>query len=121
MALELRANVGDVGKVGDVDLRGERPAPREDRDQVLEREALDRLADRRAPDLELAAERVLVDRRAGGDPQGDDPVAELGISAIGEQLAGLSLRHLHVGNDSSPAATARRVVRRCLQPKTARN
>ena len=37
------------------------------RDEVLERQALDRLADRSAAHLELAPERVLVDRRAGRD------------------------------------------------------
>ena len=42
------------------------PAPREDRDQVLERQALDRLADRGASDPELAAELFLVDRLAPG-------------------------------------------------------
>ena len=86
--LELRAHVGDVREVGDVDLRGERAAAREHRDEVLEREPLDRLAHRRAAHLELAAEQVLVDRRARRDPQRDDPVAQLDVRAIGQQLAG---------------------------------
>ena len=59
-----------------------------DRDEVLERQALDRLADRSAAHLELAPERVLVDRRARRDGQRDDAVAQLGVGAIGQQLAG---------------------------------
>ena len=64
---------------------GEGAAAREDRDQVLEREALDRLADRRAAHLELAAEPVLVDRLPRLDLQRDQPVAQLLVGAVGEQ------------------------------------
>jgi hypothetical protein len=94
--LQLRAHVGDVGQVGDVDLRGERPPPREHGDEVLQGEALDRLAHRRAADAELAAEPVLVDRRPGGDRQGDDPVAQVGIRAIREQRARLRGLGAHI-------------------------
>ena len=59
-----------------------------DRHQVLEREPLDRLANRRATDPQLAAEHVLVDRRAGGDPQGHEAVAQLGVGAVCEQPRG---------------------------------
>ena len=85
---ELDAHVGDRREVGDVDLRGEGAAARIDRDEALERQALDRLAHRSATHLELAPERVLVDRRARRDGQGDDTVAQLGVGTIGEQLAG---------------------------------
>ena len=88
MALELHADVGDRREVGDVDLRGEGAAARIDRDQALERQALDRLAHRGAAHLELAPERVLVDRRARRDGQRDDAVAQLGVGAVGQQLAG---------------------------------
>jgi len=54
---------------------------------ALERQALDRLAHRGATHLQLAPERVLVDRRARRDGQRDDAVAQLGVGAIGEQLA----------------------------------
>ena len=91
VALELLAHVGDVREVGDVDLGGERPAAREHRDEVLEREPLDRLAHRRAAHVELAAERVLVDRRAGGDAQRDDAVPQRRVGAVGEQLAAVLL------------------------------
>ena len=90
--LELHAHVGDRREVGDVDLRGEGAAARIDRDEALERQALDRLAHRRAAHLELAPERVLVDRRARRDGQRDDAVAQLGVGAIGEQLAGAPQR-----------------------------
>ncbi len=57
-----------------------------DVDEVLEREPLDRLADWRAPHLQLVPEPVLVDRRAGRDLQRHDPVAQLDVRAIGQQL-----------------------------------
>ena len=98
VALQLHPHVGDVGQVGDVDLRGERPAAREHRDQVLQRQPLDRLAHRRAPDAQLAPEHVLVDRRPGRDPQRHDPVAQIVVRPIGQQLArdpGLGRRCAH--------------------------
>src|SRR6185312_489654 len=63
------------------------PAAGEDRHQVLERQALDRLSDRGAAHVELAPERVLVDGRAGGDPERHDAVAQCRVGPIGEQLA----------------------------------
>ncbi len=72
-------------EVGDVDLGGEGPATREDAYQVLEREAFDRLADRSATHLELAAELVLVDRLARLDLKRDQPIAQLLVCAVGEQ------------------------------------
>jgi hypothetical protein len=87
VALELGTHVGDVGQVGDVDLRRERAPAGKDRDQVLERQALDRLAHRGATHLELTPDRVLVDRRAGRDAQRDQPVAQGPVRAVREQSA----------------------------------
>jgi hypothetical protein len=87
VALELDPHVGDVREVGDVDLGRERAAPRIDGDEVLEREALDRLAQRRPPDREVAPDRLLVDRRARRDRERDDLVAQLHVGAVGEQTA----------------------------------
>ena len=87
LALELGPDLGDVDDVGDVHVGDVGPAPRPDLDQALERQALDRLAQRRAPDLELAHELVLDQRRSRRQAQGDDPVAELEVGAIGDQPA----------------------------------
>ena len=70
----------------------ERAAPRLHRDEVLQREALDRLAQRRAPDLELAHQRVLAQHRPRRQPQRDDPVAQLVVGALGEQPASAASR-----------------------------
>ena len=87
VALELPADVRDVGEIGDVDLRRERPAAREHRHEVLEREALDRLPYGRPAHLELTTDRVLVDRRSRRDAQRDQAVAERPVRAVGEQSA----------------------------------
>ena len=55
--------------------------------RILEREALDRLAQRRAPDLELAHERVLDQCGSGRKAQGDDLVAESEVGPIGDRRA----------------------------------
>src|SRR5437868_5478877 len=93
VALEQDAHIGDLCEVRDVDLRRECPAARKDRDEVLERKPLDRLAHRRPPHLELAPQRVLIDGRARGYDESDDAVAELGVGTVGEQLPGLAGRH----------------------------
>ena len=87
VAFELGPHVGDMGEIRDVDVRGERAAPREHRDQVLEREPLDRLPHGGAAHLELAADQVLVDRSARRDSQRDEPVPQLAVGAVGEQTA----------------------------------
>src|SRR5258708_25620958 len=53
MRLEHDADLGDAGEVGDVDVGDERSPVWNRLDEVLERQALQRFADRGAPDLEL--------------------------------------------------------------------
>ena len=77
VALELGADLGDVDDVRGVDVRHERAAARLHGDEVLERQALYRLAQRRAPDAELGHQRVLPQDRSRRQAQGDDAVAEI--------------------------------------------
>jgi len=74
-----------VDDVGHVDLGDVGSAPGSNLDQVLEREALDRLAQRRSTDLELLHQPVLDQRGAGRQAQRHDPVAQLGVRPIGDQ------------------------------------
>jgi hypothetical protein len=87
VALELGAHGGDVDDVGRLDGGDERAAPRLHGNEVLEREPLDRLAQRGAADLELAHQLVLAQHGARRQAQRDDPVAQLVVRALGEQAA----------------------------------
>src|SRR3712207_8715361 len=54
-------------------------------DEVLERQPLDRLAQRCATDPDLAHQLVLDERGAGMKAQGHDPVAKLEVRALRDQ------------------------------------
>jgi hypothetical protein len=88
LRLELGAHLGDVDDVVGLDLGDVRARPRADLDEALEREALDGLAQRRAPEAEVAHQRVLAQGGAGGQAQGDDLVAQAGVGAVGDQAVG---------------------------------
>ena len=98
VALELDPQVGDLCEVGDVDVGDERPAARVDRDEVLERKSLDRLANGRPTDAELADKRILVDRQPGRELQRQDPVANRDVRTVGEERSGPPIWALTDGN-----------------------
>src|SRR5215213_477851 len=84
--LELRAHLGEARDVLRMYVCDDRPAARADLHEVLERQALDRLAQRRAPDSHLAHELVLAQPGAGRKAQVDDAVAQAEVRTIGELL-----------------------------------
>ena len=86
MRLERRADLVEPRDVLGVDIGHQRAAARAHLDEMLEREPLDGLAQRRAPDAELAHELVLAQRGARRQPQVDDPIAQTEVRAIGELL-----------------------------------
>ena len=69
----------DLGDVG--------AAARADVDQAHEREALDRLAQRRAAEPQLVHQPVLAQRGAGRQAQRDDAVPQGNVRAVGDQRA----------------------------------
>ena len=72
--------------------RHERAAPRLDIHEVLEREALDRLAQRGPADAHLAHQRVLAQDRPGRQVERHDPIAQFEVRALGDQPRGRGVR-----------------------------
>ena len=94
MALEIGPDFGDVHDVRDVDL-GDVGAPAgTDLHQVLQRQPLDRLAQRGAPDPELGHQLILDEGRARRQFQGHDLVANLEVGPIGDQPPGRRVRRV---------------------------
>jgi hypothetical protein len=77
-----------VDDVRGVDVRHERAPPRLHGDEVLERQALDGLAQRCAPDAEVGHQRVLAQDRPRRQAQRDDAVAKLAIGPLRDQTTG---------------------------------
>ena len=87
LRLELRAHLGDVDDVGRVDVRDVGARARADLDEALEREPLDRLAERRPAEAEVAHELLLAQRGPRREAQRDDEVAHRDVGPIGDQAA----------------------------------
>src|SRR5918992_3794002 len=81
----MGADLVDAREVGDVDLADERAATRDDGDEAVAVQALDRLAHRRAADPEPACEVLLAQQRARGEGHADDLLAQLQVGATGER------------------------------------
>jgi len=68
-----------------VHARHEHAAAGEDLDELLLREAAQRLAHRRPADAEALDERPLVDQGSRGKLKGDDQLADRDVGAVGER------------------------------------
>src|SRR5690606_26925383 len=96
--LQLRADLRDVGEVGDVDRGGERAAPGVGDDEPVAFEALERLAHRGAPGAELLGERLVVERVARADVEHDQAIADALVGLVRERSRPGQLRcetHVH--------------------------
>jgi len=78
LAFETGDDLEGVGDVPRRELRRDRTAVRDEVHQALRREHADRLAQRRARDLELFGELALVELRAGRDQAFHDLLAQAG-------------------------------------------
>jgi hypothetical protein len=90
--LQLRADVGDVGQVGDVDRGGERAAPGIGDHEPVALQPLQRLADGGATGAELLGERVVVQRVARPDVQHDQAITDSLVRLVGERRRSGQLR-----------------------------
>src|SRR5260221_2100062 len=87
-ALELAPHLEQPQLGLDVDLGDQDAAARHDHHEALARQALDRLANRRAADLEPLAEHRLGDHRPGCQLEGDDLLLDRAVGAVGHRLVG---------------------------------
>jgi len=100
-ALEVGAYLGDMHDVGGLDRGDRRAAPRLHGDQPFEREALDRVAQRRAADRELRHQLVLAQDRARPQLDRDDAIAQFLVGAVGDQPIAVALPEVFAA-DSHP-------------------
>src|SRR2546430_720067 len=75
-------HLGDARQVGDVDVSDERPSMRYGLDEILAGQALQRLPDRRPPDLQLLAQPRLVDDGPWRHLQAHDALEDAGVSLL---------------------------------------
>ena len=90
--LELGAHLGDVLDVGGLDRTDEGAAPGLHLDEVLEREPLDRLAQRRAADADVLHQLVLPQHGARREMKRHDPVTQVDVRALGDEPRGRGVR-----------------------------
>ena len=91
VGLEDEPNLGDARQVGDVDVGDERSAVGDRANQVLAGEALQRLPDRRAADLELLLEPRLVDDRARPHLEPQDALEDAAVRLLALRSCGDAL------------------------------
>ncbi len=85
-ALELHADLGEPGLVGDVDPGDEGAPPGVGDRELLQRQPLERVADRGQPQPQRRAQRLLVERCARLQAHRHDGVADLAVRLVHQPL-----------------------------------
>ena len=81
-ALEWGPHLEDLREVADVDLADEHSPARDDRDEALHGQALQRLPDGCAPQGEALPQRVFGEHLTGGKAQRDDLLEQLPVGLL---------------------------------------
>src|SRR4029077_7210831 len=110
--LEHHADLGDAGEVGDVHVGHEGAAVGHRADEVLARQSLQGLANRRPADLQLLAQAGLVDDRARRHLQADYAVADAQVRLVALRQPNYRFGDRHIQRPSPGRPDIRPIYRR---------